>query len=301
MIAVPGLAVHRYALLVFFAPSLVYWPSSIGKEAFVMLCLGLASYGGARLVTGRWGGRSLPVTVLGIAGAGFVRPHFAAIWTGALALALLAGAFTGGTRRGAGGRLGTALLALAAVVGLTVVAGVTLEYLDPKGDETKGTVVQDRIMSIFEETERRTEQGGSSFETITVSGPWDYPVAIARTLTRPFITEADSLAEALPAVEMTALLLLGLGSWRRLANLPRMMLRSPYLVFTVVALVMFGIAFTSVGNLGILARQRSLVMPLLVLPFCLSRLPGRKRVRAADLVALADAELKASNTAAART
>jgi hypothetical protein len=32
-IAVPGLAMHRYALLCALAPSLAYWPSSIGKEA----------------------------------------------------------------------------------------------------------------------------------------------------------------------------------------------------------------------------------------------------------------------------
>jgi hypothetical protein len=39
----------------------------------------------------------------------------------------------------------------------------------------------------------------------------------------------------------------------------------------VVVLVMFGVAFTSIGNLGVLTRQRSLVMPLFLLPYCLPR------------------------------
>ena len=33
---------RRYALLVLFLPSLLFWPSSIGKEAWMTLALGLA-------------------------------------------------------------------------------------------------------------------------------------------------------------------------------------------------------------------------------------------------------------------
>jgi hypothetical protein len=275
LVGVPGLAQRRYALLVFLTPSLVYWPSSIGKEAVMCLFLGLASYGGARLLSGRWGGWAVPITLLGIIGARFVRPHFAALWVGALVVGLLSGLLTGRSGRGVIGRLGTITLAVIAVIGLTAVARVTLNYLDPQTEESEGAVVSERITNIFEETERRTEQGGSGFETITISGPQDYPYAIVRTLTRPLLTEARSFAELLPAIEMAALVVLGLASWRRLANLPRMMLSSPYVVFAVVVLVMFGIAFTSVGNLGILTRQRSLVVPLLLLPLCLPPLPRR--------------------------
>lgn len=278
LVAVPGLASRRYAALVLFTPSLVFWPSSIGKESWMCLCLGVASYGCARLLSGRWGGWSLPAAALGVAGAGFVRPHFAAMWVGALVVALVGGLITGSTKRGLGGRLGTATLALIAVVGLAVVAGATLRYLDPKGEEADGAPVTERISEIFEETERRSEQGGSSFDTIEIRGPQDWPYAIVRTLTRPLITEARSFAELLPALEMTFLLGLALVSWRRVVNLPRMMVRSPYVVFAVVLLVMFGIAFTSVGNLGILTRQRSLVMPLVVLPLALPPWPRRPPV-----------------------
>ena len=39
-IAVPNGDARRYALLVFLLPSMLYWPSSIGKEAWLMLFVG---------------------------------------------------------------------------------------------------------------------------------------------------------------------------------------------------------------------------------------------------------------------
>ena len=47
------------------------------------------------------------------------------------------------------------------------------------------------------------------------------------------------------------------------------MLTTPYLVFAALCVVTFGVAFASIGNLGILTRQRSLVLPLLLVFWCL--------------------------------
>jgi hypothetical protein len=47
---------RRYALLVLFLPSMLFWPSSIGKEALMMLALGACAYGAARILERRrWG------------------------------------------------------------------------------------------------------------------------------------------------------------------------------------------------------------------------------------------------------
>ena len=67
----------RYALLVFLLPSLLFWPSSIGKEAWMCLGLGLVAYAGSRMLTGARGG--LPLLALGCLGLGMVRPHIAAL------------------------------------------------------------------------------------------------------------------------------------------------------------------------------------------------------------------------------
>ena len=68
---------------------------------------------------------------------------------------------------------------------------------------------------------------------------------------------------------MTALLFVGIFSWRRLANAPKLMLTTPYVVFALLCVVTFGVAFASIGNLGILTRQRSLILPLVLLFWCL--------------------------------
>ena len=283
MIAVPGLLDRRYAMFVFFAPSLLFWGSSIGKEAWMLLCLGIATYGGARLLVGQWGGAAFPLTVAGLAGTGYVRPHVAAMWVAGLALALVVGFLTGSTRRGALGRVGTLGLAALALGGLTLVAAATLAYLDPPAEDGAATApITERVSDIFDETERRTSQGGSSFDVIVISGPQDYPIAIVRTLTRPLLTEASTLAELLPALEMTALLVLAAVNWRRVVNLPVLMWRVPYLVMVVVVLVMFGVAFTTIGNLGVLTRQRSLVMPFFLLPYCLPQWRGAHRPTVTD-------------------
>src|SRR4029450_6418188 len=77
-IAIPDGRKRSYARLLFFMPSMLYWPSSIGKEAWMLFTLGLTAFGTARLLTGRpW--RGLAVAGLGLYLAMLVRPHVAGI------------------------------------------------------------------------------------------------------------------------------------------------------------------------------------------------------------------------------
>src|SRR5262249_30416480 len=55
-IAVPEGRLRDYALLVFFLPSLAFWPSSVGKEAPMLFALGFAAFGVPRMLAGRRGG-----------------------------------------------------------------------------------------------------------------------------------------------------------------------------------------------------------------------------------------------------
>ena len=47
---------HRYALLVFFWPTLVFWPSSISKDGWMIFTAGIASLGVARVLARERGG-----------------------------------------------------------------------------------------------------------------------------------------------------------------------------------------------------------------------------------------------------
>jgi hypothetical protein len=282
-VAVPGLALRRYTLAVFLFPSLMYWGSEIGKEAYMGLCLGLSAYGVALVVSDSGRRRAgLAFAALGLIGAARVRPHFAAIWAGAAVVALLMRFVLDATRRDESGRRGlpasSLFLAVLAVIGFVVIASATLEFL-PDAAEEEDAPVTDQLTAIFESVEDRTDQGGSSFDPVRVSGPQDWPYAAYRTLTRPIITEARSFAELLPAVEMTALLFVGVLSWRRLANAPKLILTTPYLMFAALCLITFGVAFASFSNLGLLVRQRTLVIPFLLLFLCTPPI-GKRAVQA---------------------
>ena len=90
-LAVPGGRSRTYAKLLFFLPSMLFWPSSIGKEAWTVFTLGIAAFGAARLFAGRGHARGIALFVLGLAGTAAVRPHFAGIFALAVTIGYLVG------------------------------------------------------------------------------------------------------------------------------------------------------------------------------------------------------------------
>jgi hypothetical protein len=273
VIAVPEGNRRSYARLLFFLPSMLYWPSSIGKEAWMLFCLGLAAFGTARLLTGRpWRGLALAGTALWL--GALVRPHV----TGMAALALVAAYLVARPPR----RLGAlgpvvklfALIALLAVAGLLL--GKASSYLLEKGIDP-----QDGVSNVLGESARRTGQGGSSFNAPTAIGsPAKLPLAVVTILFRPFPFEAHSAQVAVTALESTLLLCLTVarrrGVWQALRH-PR---RRPYVAFVVVYSLLFVFAFSSIANFGILARERTQVLPfflvLLAVP-AVRRVPGQAK------------------------
>ena len=62
--------------------------------------------------------------------------------------------------------------------------------------------------------------------------------------------------------------------WSRVKQLPRIMRTNPYVVFAVVYCLAFIIAFAGFANFGILARQRTLMIPLFVVLLALPAASG---------------------------
>ncbi len=181
-IALPDADHRRYDLLLFFLPTIVFWPSSLGKEAWMVAMLGLASYGAAKLFAHRPSG--LVPLGLGLWGASVVRPHLALMVLVALGPAWLVRS-RGRNRLGLSPYFRAFGFAVLIVVLLAVVSQAEdffgVERLDAEGAQTVAT-----------NTEAQTSQGGSQFENEVVSSPTDIPSAAVTILFRPFLWEVDS-------------------------------------------------------------------------------------------------------------
>src|SRR5262245_533392 len=153
-IGVPEGRLGTYAKLVFFLPSLAFWPSSVGKEAPMLFGLGLATYGAARLLAGRGGG--LVWTVCGVVLAGAIRPHVAALFMIGLGIAWLVHPSTARSRVPAWAlRIGIAVLLIA---GAVLAVQRTQSFLQDAGIST-----DQGINGVFTQTTERTGEGGSEF------------------------------------------------------------------------------------------------------------------------------------------
>jgi hypothetical protein len=160
-----------------------------------------------------------------------------------------------------------------ATIGLVMVSLATVNYLTPPADESATT--DSSVTAILDETTRRTVQAESSFDPPSIASPSSWPYASIRTLTRPLLFEARGAAQLFTALEMAIFLGLCAISFRRLLHVPKLVITVPYVAFAMTTLFLAGLAFASFGNLAILARQRSLVVPFMVLVLCVPPLARR--------------------------
>lgn len=256
----------RYAGLLFFLPTLVFWPSSLGKESWMTFTLGLSAFGAAGMLARRRG--AFVFLLLGLLGTVVVRPHMAVLVCAGLAIAYLlrrAPAVSSSkpiVRSRAVGIVAVAVLSI-------LVAGSFQRFFKLE------SLNSDAVEQLLEQTtERTTKGGGSDYDPVRLANaPWRFPEAAVAVLFRPFPFEANN-AQAL-ATSFEGVLLVGLLGWRRrnVAAALRSLLRSPYLVLAVVYTVLFIVGFSSIGNFGILARQRSLVYPLVLILLTVERKP----------------------------
>jgi hypothetical protein len=232
---------------VFLFPSLWFWPSSIGKEAIVILGLGLATLGYA----GRNGQTNWPIVVLGLATIYVIRPQVTAIVIFAIMLSFWLD-FRGWTPS----RMmqGAAIL----VFGLAGIYFMMSRTLD-------GEVSVSALQEYVDVNASRNDEGGSSVEGIG-SDPSGIPMAMLNVIARPFIWEAhtmNALVSALEIMLMWGLILLrrkqlmaALRHWRT----DRMLrFAIPLALIYIIALGM------NLSNLGLVARQRTLVLPFIFL------------------------------------
>ena len=245
----PPWAPLPYFVLLFFLPTLTFWPSSVGKDALMILGLGLASLGVVWAFSGQFGRGALLAGTGGIL-LGLVRPHVLAILVGSIVLTVV---FT---------RAGRLDVSRAARLFLMTIAVIVMIYVVPIAAARIGA--DEGLESFLADQERRTAQGGSAVVGEPATSPLEIPEAVTRVLFRPLLYEASTPGMVLSALE--SIVLLGLVVWK----LPTMwanrgIVRSaPYLLLSLAFTAAFVISFSSIFNLGIIARQRAQVIPFLL-------------------------------------
>jgi len=234
-----------YATWLFLWPSLWFWPSSVGKEAVLLLAIGMTTLGyigktGQRI---RW-----PLYAAGLGLAFCIRPHVAALLALATGTAQWLGAWQRLSLRRITEGLGVLALAILTFSGMRAQFG--LEDADLEG--FKEFVVY---------RSEQTLKGGSNIGTVPLS-PIGVPLALVNVWLRPFPWDVSNATMAFAALEVLVFAIL---IWRRRrglrANLAKWR-RDRLLRFAVPLVVgyslMIGLAF---GNLGIIARQRTPIFP----------------------------------------
>jgi hypothetical protein len=283
-IAVP-LGRHRsYAFLLFFLPSLVFWPSSIGKEAWMMFSLGVASYGVAKILSHQVA-RGVVACAAGMWLAGMVRPHMAALIGVSLAAAVV-------TRKSkAELRELAPILKGGSIVAVTVLALVLVVRTD-RFLQGSGIDTSQGVTSTLTDVQSRTGEGGASFAPSILNSPARAPAAVVTVLFRPFVFETHNLQSLLAAMEGTALLIFCVLRFRWAWAAMRSLRRQPYVVFCLVYCVLFIVAYSSFANFGLLARERVQVYPMLLVLFSIppSMVERTRHEQTRDVALSADAE-----------
>lgn len=262
-----------YRRLLFLTPSVWFWPSSVGKEAFLLMCVGAVAYGVVLVLDGRL--RGLVLGGLGMWGVAVVRPHLALIaFLGVLAALPPTFAFRRSDDAAAGHeprrRIARFALPLLIVTALPAVLGSAERFFNIDGLNVEA------VSALRTEVVRRTSQGGSDFSPPDTGNPNGLLEGIITVTARPFPWEARgfSALASLESVVLGAICGVAMGR-RRLALVRSLGQRWPR--FSLAYVVAFGWAFSAVANFGILSRQRSLMLPFLFVLVASATRPDRPR------------------------
>lgn len=244
-----------YTIFIFFLPSVLFWPSSLGKDAWVFFCSGLVAWGWASFVRRN---HFLGLFVVGAALLliNLVRPHIAAFMVASLAAAYVMYA-TRALRSVVVWLVGAILL-----VGLgyyLIQSGAAFLQLEELSLEA--------VESFYTEQQERTTIGGSRYSTVSVFTPTGAVVGLITAVARPFPWEAHNMQSLIISLETVAWLVFCWIQRRVFLSKLRSLRSDPFAAFAVFYSLFMLLALTSVGNFGIIARQRVMVLPFLWMLF----------------------------------
>jgi hypothetical protein len=275
VISIPFLNRKLFLILMLFAPSLAFWPASIGKEALMQFGLGGIALGTAHVLNGRLL-HGLLVSFPAAWLVWTVRAHLLGLAVFAAAFAYIAGRTpkADNPRAGLIKPLGLVLVSLLAVFAVT------------QGAKALGIdgLSLSSVQSQLEATQASTEQGGSSFNQDISLSPLRLPQDAVTVLLRPFPWEVQSANQILASLEGMALIAFMVLRRRSLAISLRKLRERPFIFYCWTLTLIYVMLFQAFGNFGLLVRQRSILLPALYVLLCLEPEPvqdARKKLAVA--------------------
>lgn len=273
--AVPIVNKRLYFGFVMFAPSIAFWPAIVGKEALMQLGLGTVALGTSFLLRQR-----LLAGFTVAAGGGWllwvVRPHLLALVAVGVGAAYIAGRVR---------REGKRVSFLSRPFGIVVIAFL-VAFAIGQGAQFLGikSLSLSSIQTELDNETAQTSQGGSQFHNSGNSlSPVNWPMDAVTVFLRPFPWEIDGSLQILASLESVALAALIVVRFRSLRTAFARSRESPFLMFCLVLAALYSVTFASFANFGLLVRERSLVLPaLLVLLSVDPALVRRRRAEASE-------------------
>ena len=253
---------RRYAYLVFFLPSTLFWTADVSKEAIMTISLGFVAYGCAKVLVRAPGG--FRIATVGVAIGALIRPNELLVILGGFAVGLMIRPQGGRDSRSTLKRIG-GLLFMGVLLGVSVY--LTLHYLK-LGSSSGGLNLN--------QTNANNNGTGAGFGSSGFqysSSPLKWPIDAYEVLFNPLPFNAHGSGEYAAALENLVLLGIVISSYRQLRILPRAAFARPYVMMCLIYSIGFIYAFAALGNLGLIYRERVMLLPFLMVLFAIPRTP----------------------------
>jgi hypothetical protein len=208
------------------------------------------AYGAARILAHQRGGAVLLVigTIVGI----YVRPQELLLFLAAFAVA---GLFR--PRRAGRSFRGVRRIAVMALQAALLLAAVSLSQQLAKH------------APVFNLNQLAQNNRGQASSLHYHPGPTGYPRDVYDVIFDPTPFNAHGSTQRLAAFENTVILILFLTSFRRLRCLARTAFTRPYVLMCLMYCIAFPYAFAALNNLGLIDRERVLLLPFLMVLLCI--------------------------------
>ena len=252
----------RYAYLVFLLPSTIFWTADVSKEATMTVSLGLVAYGCAKVLVRAPGG--FRILTLGVLAGFLIRPNELLVVLGGFAVGLMIRPRGGGARQNPATRV-VGLAFMGILLGVSVY--MTLHYLKLGG--SSGSVSLNNTTA----NNQGTGAGFGSSGLAYSSNPARWPIDAYTVLFDPLPFNAHGTGEYAAALENLLLLGIVVASFRQIRILARASFARSYVMMCVVYSVGFIYAFAALGNLGLIYRERVMLLPFLMVLFAIPRTP----------------------------